>query len=154
MKYDFTLDHYNYARWVSAHLFNCKALKFTVPDVFTAFMGGCFTFQKMSTEFSRIPLDQIHEQNNAYIKEVTGATHLVNCTDEAGLIRWEFCSNELVMMIQEFENELYDGDDDDEEDFNATRKLHEDTLSFQKRFLKMLQNCITILLTILSNSVS
>ena len=40
------------------------------------------------------------------------------------------------MTIQEFENELYGGDDDDEEDFNATRKHHEDTLSFQKRFFE------------------
>ena len=57
MKYYFALDHYNYARWVSIHLFDCKALKFTAPDVFTAFMDGCFTFQKTSTEFSRTPLD-------------------------------------------------------------------------------------------------
>ena len=27
-------------------------------------------------------------------------------------------------------------DDDDEEDFNATRKHHEDTLSFKKRFVE------------------
>ena len=44
MKHYFTLDHYNYARWVSVHLFDCKALKFTAPDVFTAFMDDCFTF--------------------------------------------------------------------------------------------------------------
>ena len=127
MKYYFALDHYNYARWVSVHLFDCKALKFT------AFMDGCFTFQKTSTEFSRTPLDQVHERNNIHIKKVSGATHLVNRIDEAGLLRWELCSNELAMMIQEFENELYD-EDDDEEGFNATRKHHEDTLSFQKRF--------------------
>ena len=41
------------------------------------------------------------------------------------------------MMIQECENELNDGDDDDDyEDFNATRKHHKDTLSFQKGFFK------------------
>ena len=97
-------------------------------------MDGCFTFQKKSTEFSGIPLDQIHEQNNAYIKEVAGETHLVNRTDEARLIWWEFCSNELAMMMQGFENELYDGDDDDVEESKATRKHDEDTLSFQKRF--------------------
>ena len=48
------------------------------------------------------------------------------------------------MMIQESESELYDGDDD-EEDFNATRKHHEDTLSFQKHFFKdaakLFSNC-------------
>ena len=38
-------------------------------------------------------------------------------------------------MIHEFVNELYDGDDDDE-DFNETRKCHEDTLSFQKHFFE------------------
>ena len=92
MKYYLQLDHYNYARWVSIHLFNCKAFKFTAPDVFTAFMDGCFTFQKTSTEFSRIPLDQVHHQNNAYIMGVAGATHLVNCTDEAGLIRWGYAA--------------------------------------------------------------
>ena len=75
MKYYFARDHYNYGRWVHIHLFDYKTLKFTAPDVFTAFMDGCFTFQKKSTEFSRIPLDQVQEQNNAYIKGVPGATH-------------------------------------------------------------------------------
>ena len=38
--------------------------------------------------------------------------------------------------IQEFENKLYDADDKDEEDFNSTKKHHEDTLSFQKRLFE------------------
>ena len=37
MKYYSELDHYNYARWLSVHLFDCKALPFTAPDVFQAF---------------------------------------------------------------------------------------------------------------------
>ena len=40
------------------------------------------------------------------------------------------------MMMQGFENELYDGDDDDVEESKATRKHDEDTLSFQKRFFE------------------
>ena len=104
MKYYFALDHYNYAGWIRVHLFDCKPLKFTAPDVFQAFMNACFTFQKASTEFPTIPLDQVQGQNNAYIKGVAGATHLVNRTHEAGLIRWKPCSNELAMMIQEFQN--------------------------------------------------
>ena len=100
MKYYFALDQYNYARWLSVYLLDCKTLKFTTPDVFTAFMDGFFTFQKTSTEFSRIPLDQVHKKNNGYLKGVAGATHLVNPTDEAELIRLELCSNELAMMIQ------------------------------------------------------
>ena len=31
---------------------------------------------------------------------------------------------------------MYDRDDDEEEDLNATRKHHKDTLSFQKRFVE------------------
>ena len=72
MKYYFTFDHYNYASWVSIHLFDCKALKFTAPDVFTAFMDGCFTFQKMSTKFSRIPLHQVHKQTMHTSRELLG----------------------------------------------------------------------------------
>ena len=136
IKYYFALDQYSYARLQSIHLFNWKASEFTAPDVFTTFIDGCFKFQKTSTEFSRIPLDQVHEQNNAYIKEVADATHLVKRTDEAGLIRWELCSNKLAMMIQVFENELYHGDDNDAENFSATKKHHEDTLSFQKRLFE------------------
>ena len=40
------------------------------------------------------------------------------------------------MMIQVFENELYHGDDNDAENFSATKKHHEDTLSFQKRLFE------------------
>ena len=40
------------------------------------------------------------------------------------------------MMMQGFENELYDGDDDDVEESKATRKHDEDTLSFQNRFFE------------------
>ena len=72
-------------------------------------------------------MDQVHRQNNTYIKGIAGATHLVSRTDEAELIRRELSSNGLAMTIQEFENELYDGDDNDEKDFNATRKHHEDS---------------------------
>ena len=89
----------------------------------TSLYKTCIT----STEFSRISLDQVHRQNNTYIKGIAGATHLVSRTDEAELIRRELSSNGLAMTIQEFENELYDGDDNDEKDFNATRKHHEDS---------------------------
>ena len=154
MKYYFVLDCYNYTRWLSVYLFDCKALKFTAPGVFIAFMDGCFLFQKTSTEFSRIPLDQVHEQNNAYIRGVAGETHLVNHTDEAGLIRWELCSNELAMMIQEFENNYM-------MEMMMMKKITMPLENITKThyhsksvFWKMLQNCIAILPAILLNSVS
>ena len=116
-------------------------------------MDGCFLFQKTSTEFLRIPLDQVHEQNNAYIRGVAGETHLVNHTDEAGLIRWELCSNELAMMIQEFENnymmEMMMMKKITMPLENITKTHHSKSV-----FWKMLQNSIAILPAILLNSVS
>ena len=48
-------------------------------------------------------LDQVHEQNNEFIKGVGGASHLVNRSDESVLIRWELCGSELAKMISDFE---------------------------------------------------
>ena len=59
MKWYFTLDHYNYARWLSVHLFDLVCLPYTCPD-------GFFTFQKTRSEFSNMALDQVHEQNNEF----------------------------------------------------------------------------------------
>ena len=39
-------------------------------------------------------------------------------------------------MIQEFQNELHDRDDEDDEDLNTTGKHHRDSLSFQKCFFE------------------
>ena len=81
-------------------------------------------------------MDQVHEQNNAYIKGVAGAAHLGNRTDESGLNRWDLCSNELAMIIQEFEDDLYNCDEDEEGHSNFTKKHHEDTPSFQNRYFE------------------
>ena len=45
-------------------------------------------------------LDQLHEQNNKYIKGVSGATSLVNQQDETALIRWELCGPELSRLTK------------------------------------------------------
>ena len=46
------------------------------------------------------------------------------------------CSNELAMIIQEFEDGLYNSDEDEEGHSNITKKHHENTPSFQKRFFE------------------
>ena len=106
LKGHFALDHFHYASWLTIYLFDLISLRITAPDVHKKFSEGHFAFQKTLTEFSNMSLDQVHEQNNAYIKGVSGATHLVNRSDDAGLIRWELCSSEIARMVQEFENEL------------------------------------------------
>ena len=49
---------------------------------------GNFLFQKSHREFSRMGLNQIHEQNNKLIKGCGGASDLLNKVDNSALIRW------------------------------------------------------------------
>ena len=104
------------------------SLHFTCPDVYREFMEGNFSYLKTKSSFSRMGLDQLHEQNNKYIKGVSGATSLVNQQDETALIRWELCGPELSRLLPKFEesNEI-----DREE---KTQKHHEDNLGFQNDF--------------------
>ena len=123
----FALNHYNYARWVSAHLFDFVNLQLSHPDVYENFMNGFFTFNKSCSEFSNMALDQIHEQNNDLIKGVGGATHLINREDDSALLRWEICGSELAGMISSFEDEVSVSND------KAANygKHHEDTVFSQ-----------------------
>ena len=91
IKYYFSLDHFHYARWLTVHLFDLTSPRITAPDVHKKFSESNFAFQKTLNEFSKMSLDQVHEQNNAYIKGVSVATHLVNRSDDAGSIRCELC---------------------------------------------------------------
>ena len=67
MKWYFALDHYNYTRWLTVHLFDLVNLEKQHPDVYENFSKGYFTFNKSCSEFSSMALDQLHEQNNAFI---------------------------------------------------------------------------------------
>ena len=50
-------------------------------------MDEYFTFQKTDQQFSLMGLDQIHEQNNAVMKGMGGATSSLNKFDESSLAR-------------------------------------------------------------------
>ena len=128
LKWYFSLDKYIYARWATVYWFDMASLHLTCPDVYREFMEGNFSYLKTKSSFSRMGLDQLHEQNNKYIKGVSGATSLVNRQDESALIRWELCGPELSRLLLQFEesNEI-----DREE---KTQKLHEDRVGFQNDF--------------------
>ena len=125
LKWYFSLDKYNYARCTTVYWFDMASLHLTCPDVYREFMVGNFSYLKTKSSFSRMGLDQLHEQNNKYIKGVSGATSLVNRQDETALIRWELCGPELSRLLLQFEesNEI-----DREE---KTQKHHEDNVGFQ-----------------------
>ena len=102
------------------------------PDVLKEFMAGNFLFQNFlfqtNSKFSRLAIDQIHEQNNKIIKGSGGAKHLLNKTGESGLIRWETIATDIARILSEFEDTI-------NEPTNVRLKKHnEDNESFQESF--------------------
>ena len=126
----FIFDHVHYARWLTIHWFDMYHLESKFPDLYEHFSNGNFSFQKSNREFSRMGLDQIHEQNNKVIKGAGGASDLLNKEDDSALLRWEVCSPELARVILEFEDCL----DRNDIPADSNTKHHKDNESFNKRF--------------------
>ena len=135
LKWYFALDKYNYSRWATLFWFQLASLSKTCPGVFVEFMKGNFSFPKTNAAFSRMALDQLHEQNNKVIKGVSGAVSVINRKDESALIRWALCAPELTRMNQEFEQQ-YGNICDDESTF---KPHHESSAKFQIEFFKDVQ---------------
>ena len=127
LKWFFALDHTNYARWLTIHVFDLISLPITHPDVYQQMLKGFFSFAKTKRPFSRMALDQVHEQNNKIIKGVGGATSLLNTQDESALIRWETCGPEVARIVLEFQDSLYKQDAS-----SSAAKNHEDYEKFNR----------------------
>ena len=130
LKWFFALDKYNYARWCTVHWFDLAKLSQVCPSAYSEMMKGHFSFQKSRRQFSRMALDQIHQQNNKVIKGVSGATNLLNRADDSGLSRWELCVPDLARLITEFQDQV------DRNNTNLNIRHHEDNLQFQKTFFE------------------
>ena len=102
--WSFALDKFNYARWLRVHIFDLMTMETNHPEVYKNLKKGGFSFQKSKNQFSRMALDQVHEQNNRVIKSTGGATDLVNKCDDSALIRWETCGPDIARFITEFED--------------------------------------------------
>ena len=148
MKWLFASDHYNYARWASVHLRDLTGVHLTCPDVFREFNDGHFSFQKTKRKFSKMALDQCHEQNNELIKGISGATHLLNRNDETSLERWETSTPELARLITEFEESF------DNKRNECDTQHHEPRQLSNKDFLPMFKRCISVLRAILFSLVT
>ena len=121
------MDHYHYARWLTVHLFDLMHLHINCPDVYNAFLSGKFSFDKTIRQFSSMAPNQLHEQNNEIIKNVSGATYVLNREDQVRVERWGLCSSELGRIVSEFHKS------------SNTNKIthtkhHEDTPAFQSHF--------------------
>ena len=97
----FSLDHHNYARWLTVHLINLCELHITHPDVYNEFNAGKFVAQTSRRKFSKIALDHNHKQLNAHFKGVGGAVGLTE--NESALQRWLISGPEIARLISEFE---------------------------------------------------
>ena len=120
----FALDHTNYARWIPVHLRDMTELANKYTDVFTKFSKGHFTVQKTKGIFSAIPLDQGHEQNNAYVKGDGGAIGLTD--NPTALRRWMVAGPEVAREIVEFDDFNLHPHDQEE------TRHHEETPSMQR----------------------
>ena len=80
-----------------------ELLKHRYPSEYKKFAAGNFWFLKTNKEFSRMALDQLHEQNNKCIKSVSSATPIIYWQDDSALVRWELCGPELCRIVEEFE---------------------------------------------------
>ena len=128
LKWYFAFDKYNYARWATIYWSDMASLEITCPTVYNELMQGHFSFLKTKSEFSRMPLDQLHEQNNKHIKGVSGATQLVNRCNDSALVRWELCGAELSRILSEFEEGINISKG------HKIQRHHEDNVTFQNVF--------------------
>ena len=110
LKWFFALDKYNYSRWATVYWFDLATLD-----------QCCWL-----TLFSRIALDQLHEQNNKVIKGISGT----NRKDESALNRWALSGPELAEIISQFQNEYEQND----QSLASTKDYHERRKAFQTDF--------------------
>ena len=89
-------------RWLPVHIRDMILLEEIHPAVFAEFMNGHFVMQKTQRNFSSIPIDYAHEQNNKCVKGDGGAIGLTENTSE--LLRWIVSGPEIARVINEFQS--------------------------------------------------
>ena len=74
------------SRAASIHLRDMISLEERIPELYTQFCDGMFTLRFTGRRFSRMPIDEGHEHNNAMIKGDGGAVGLTE--NPSALQRW------------------------------------------------------------------
>ena len=124
----FSLDHINYARWLSVHIRDMCSLPSTHPDIHQELTNGSFVVHKTENVFSSIALDHAHEHVNAQVKGEGGAVGLTE--NPAALRRWMIAGPEIARIIQEFEQTSSNEVNEEK------RRHHEQVPSVQASFKK------------------
>lgn len=124
----FALDHFNYSRWISVHLRDMVTLSHLHPQIHAEFLKGHFTVQKTVHSFSKIAIDQAHEQNNAVVKDDGGAVGLTE--SPAALQRWMVSGPEMARLINDFETSI------NRAQTSIDFRHHEQRAGVQKAFIR------------------
>ena len=99
----YSLDHYNYARWLSVHFYNMNMLPHTNPNVNDAFINeGNFVISRTPDAFSAMGIEQCHEQLNELVKGEGGAIGLTEDEDRQKVV----CGPEVARIVMKFEEKF------------------------------------------------
>ena len=93
---------------LSVHLYDLMTIPLFCPDVYSEFVKGNFAFQKTGRKFSKISLDQVHEQNSEVIKGFGRGNSFLNRECVSGLMRWELSGTEVTCLLNEFEDDIFE----------------------------------------------
>ena len=130
MPWFFALNHTNCACWLPVHIRDMILLEESHPAVFAEFMSGDFVMQKTQRNFSSIPIDHVHEQNNKCVKGDGRAIDLTENTSE--LLQWMVSGPEIARVINEFQVSQEMSKHEKEPDFHH----HEEVKGVQDGFVK------------------
>ena len=95
------MDHVHYSRNLPVHLRDMSTLEERHPALFVEFMSGHFMGQKSKRAFSMLPLDQMHEQLNDWLKNEAGT--IGNLDDPRTVRREQVARPEMARLISELE---------------------------------------------------
>ena len=122
----FSLDHYNYARWLSVFIQDLEILSVENSTLFSE-LSKHLSVTSSKAKFSKMAYDQKHEQNNKKIKSTSGYINLGNKEDKSFLRKLEICFPEILQYLEVFEDENVDLGDP---------KLKEQSVTFGEGFHK------------------
>lgn len=117
----FSLDHTNYARWLTVYIEDIRAIEKNSSPLYTEFCDGKFTVNKTCRLFSSMGEDQAHEQHNKVIKDDGGAVGIFD--NEQAVLQWAISGPAISKLLEPQEETSF-----------QERSHHEDTEAFEKKF--------------------
>jgi hypothetical protein len=129
------LNHPNYFRILPVHLKDMATLERRFPSFHAEFAAGKFVGQKTDRRFSMIPLDQVHEQLNDYIKNESGV--IGNLDDPRTVRREQVARPEMARLIFEIEGQTVDDSEKHHDQyFKAQTDFQVSIIRFVNTFMK------------------